>query len=71
MNQTDLGNRFAILMMSLGVGHRTLPLAWTVEAGPAHLRFTTQQALLERVRAAAPAVAESLQTDWRDGGSRF
>jgi|APFre7841882724_1041349.scaffolds.fasta_scaffold72257_1 hypothetical protein len=60
MDQTDLGNRFAILMISLGVGHRALPLAWAVEAGPANLGFTTQQALLERVRAWLPAGAEVL-----------
>lgn len=39
MDQTDLGNRFAILMISLGVGHRALPLTWVVEAGPANLGF--------------------------------
>lgn len=60
LDQTDLGNRFAILMISLGVGHRALPLAWAVEAGPANLGFTTQQALLERVRAWLPAGAEVL-----------
>jgi hypothetical protein len=60
MDQTDLGNRFAILMISLGVGHRALPLAWAVEVGPANLGFKTQQALLERVRAWLPAGAEVL-----------
>lgn len=60
MDQTDLGDRFAILMISLGVGDRALPLAWTVEAGPANLGFEAQQVLLERVRAWLPAEAEVL-----------
>ena len=60
MDQTDLGDRFAILMVSLGIGDRALPLAWRVEAGPANLGFTTQQALLEQVRAWLPAGAEVL-----------
>jgi hypothetical protein len=60
LDQTDLGNRFAILMISLGVGHRALPLAWAVEAGPANLGFAAQKALLERVRAWLPAGVEVL-----------
>jgi len=60
MDQTDLGNRFAILMISLGVGDRALPLAWTVEAGPANLGFEAQKVLLERVQAWLPAGAEVL-----------
>ena len=60
MDQTDLGDRFAILMISLGVGDRALPLAWTVEAGPANLGFEAQKVLLERVRAWLPAGAEVL-----------
>jgi hypothetical protein len=60
IDQTDLGNRFAILMISLGVGHRALPLTWTVEAGPANLGFAAQQGLLERVQAWLPAGAEVL-----------
>jgi hypothetical protein len=55
MDQTDLGDRFAILMVSLGVGDRALPLAWAVEAGPANLGFDAQQILLERVRDWLPA----------------
>ena len=51
-------------MMSLGTGHRALPWAWAVEAGPAHLGFTTPQALLKRVRAWLPAgVAVLLYAD--------
>jgi len=60
MDQTDLGDRFAILMISLGVGDRALPLAWTVEAGPANLGFEAQKILLERVQAWLPAGAEVL-----------
>ena len=60
MDQTDVGDRFAILMVRLGVGDRALPLAWTVEAGPAHLGFNAQNVLLERVRAWLPAGAEVL-----------
>lgn len=38
MDQTDLGDRFAILMVSLRVvGERALPLAWAVESGAAVL----------------------------------
>jgi hypothetical protein len=60
LDQTDLGDRFAILMISLGVGDRALPLAWTVEAGPANLGFEAQKILLERVQAWLPAGAEVL-----------
>lgn len=48
MDQTDLGDRFAMLMLRLGVGDRALPLAWTVEAGPANLGVEAQKLLLER-----------------------
>jgi len=47
-------------MVSLGVGDRALPLAWTVEAGPANLGFNAQHVLLERVRTWLPAGAEVL-----------
>jgi len=60
MDQTDVGDRFALLMVSLGVGDRALPLAWTVEAGPANLGFNAQHVLLERVRTWLPAGAEVL-----------
>jgi hypothetical protein len=60
LDQTDLGNRFAILMVGLGIGDRALPLAWRVEAGPANLGFEVQKAVLEQVRAWLPAGAEVL-----------
>jgi len=50
MAQTDLGDRFAVLMVALQVGDRSLPLAWQVEAGAANIGFAGQQVLLERVR---------------------
>jgi hypothetical protein len=49
MDQTELGDRFAILMRSVRVGERALPLIWTVEAGPANLGFEAERALLESV----------------------
>ena len=55
MDQTDLGNRFAVLMVAFQVGERSLPLAWTVEAGAANIGFAGQQMLLERVRAWLPS----------------
>lgn len=60
LDQTEVGDRFAILMISLGVGDRALPLAWTVEAGPTNLGFDAQKILLERVRAWPPVGAEVL-----------
>ena len=33
MDQTDLGDRMAVLMVSLRVGDRSLPLAWIAEEG--------------------------------------
>ena len=60
MDQTDLGNRFAVLMVALQVGERSLPLAWTVEAGAANIGFAGQQMLLERVRAWLPPGAAVL-----------
>jgi hypothetical protein len=60
MDQTDLGDRFAILMMSVRVGERALPLIWTVEAGPANLGFEAQRALLETVRGWLPSGVQVL-----------
>ena len=60
MDQTDLGDRFAVLMLGLVVGDRALPLAWAAEAGPANLGFDWQYILLERVRDWLPADAEVL-----------
>ena len=60
MDQTDLGDRFAILMLSVRVGDRALPLIWTVEAGAANLGFEAQRALLEIVAGWLPAGAAVL-----------
>ena len=54
MDQTDLGDRFAILMVSVRTGDRALPLCWHVEAGPANIGFDGQQPLLEQVKAWLP-----------------
>ena len=60
MDQTDLGDRFAVLMLALQMGDRSLPLAWEVEAGAANIGFAGQQVLLERVRAWLPPDAAVL-----------
>jgi hypothetical protein len=60
MDQSDLGDRFAILMLSVRVGDRALPLIWTVEAGAANLGFKAQRALLEIVAGWLPDAATVL-----------
>ena len=47
MDQTDLSDQFAILMISVRVGDRALPLCWQVEAGAANIGFEGQRLLLE------------------------
>src|SRR5512144_2102972 len=54
MDQTDLSGRFAVLMVALQAGDRSLPLTWQVEAGAANIGFAGQQVLLERVAAWLP-----------------
>jgi hypothetical protein len=60
MDQTDLGDRFAILMVSVRVGDRALPLLWSVEAGAANLGFEAQRALLESIAGWLPRQAAVL-----------
>ena len=60
LDQTDLGDRFAILMLAVQVGDRSLPLAWQGEAGAANIGFAGQQVLLEQVRAWLPVGAAVL-----------
>jgi hypothetical protein len=60
MDQTDLGDRMAVLMVALRVGDRALPLAWRVEEGPANIGIAGQRAVLEQVRAWLPEGAEVL-----------
>src|SRR3990172_7968356 len=57
MDQTDLGERFAVLVISVGVGDRALPLVWGVESGEANIGFAGQRILLERLAAWLPAGA--------------
>jgi hypothetical protein len=51
LDQTELGNRMAVLMVCLRVGDRSLPLAWMAQAGPANSGFEGQRIVLERVLA--------------------
>ena len=60
LDQTELGDRFAVLMLAVQVGDRSLPLAWQVEIGAANIGFAGQQVLLERVRAWLPTGATVL-----------
>jgi hypothetical protein len=60
MDQTDLGDRMAVLMVSVRVGDRSLPLAWVAEAGPANIGFEGQRRVLERVLAWLPPGAPVL-----------
>jgi hypothetical protein len=54
LDQTDLGNRMALLMVALRVGDRALPLAWRAEEGAANIGFEGQQAVLEQILAWLP-----------------
>lgn len=58
LDQTDLGNRMAVLMVCLRVGDRSLPLAWMAQAGPANIGFEGQRIVLERIVAWLPAETE-------------
>ena len=60
LDQTDLGERFAVLRVSVRVGERALPLAWRVEAGEANLGFEWQREVLEQVRGWLPVGAQVL-----------
>ncbi len=60
MDQTDLGDRMAVLMVSVRVGDRALPLAWIAEAGAANIGFEGQRQVLEQVLAWLPMPAEVL-----------
>lgn len=58
LDQTDLGDRMAVLMLSVQVGDRALPVAWLAEAGPANIGFEGQKQVLERVLAWLPEKAD-------------
>ncbi len=60
MAQTDLGDRMAVLMVSLRIGDRALPLAWLAEEGPANIGFEGQRKVLEHVMAWLPEGAKVL-----------
>lgn len=60
MDQTDLGDRMAVLMVSMRVGDRALPLAWLAAAGAANIGFAGQRQLLEQVWSWLPRSAAVL-----------
>jgi hypothetical protein len=57
LDQTDLDDRMAVLMLTVRLGDRSLPLAWLVEAGAANIAFPQQKILLDKVREWIPADA--------------
>ena len=58
MDQTDLGDRMALLVISVRIGDRALPLIWLAEAGSANIGFEGQRKILEQVRLWLPANAK-------------
>lgn len=54
LDQTDFGNRMAVLMITLRVWDRSLTLAWLAEAGAANIGFAQQQIVLAQVLAWIP-----------------
>jgi hypothetical protein len=64
MDQTDLGDRMAVLMVCVRIGDRSLPLAWMAEEGAANIGFESQCIVLERIRRWLPVgVAVMLLAD--------
>ena len=64
MDQTDLGDRMAVLMVCVRIGDRSLPLAWIAEEGAANIGFESQCIVLERIRRWLPVgVAVMLLAD--------
>jgi hypothetical protein len=55
MDQTNLSNWMALLMISLRVGDCALPLVWLAETGAANIGFDGQKHLLEQVLVWIPA----------------
>lgn len=47
-------DRFAVLMISVRRGDRSLPLVWRIEEGEANIGFAGQRVLLEQVGAWLP-----------------
>ena len=60
MDQTDLGDGKAVLMVSVRAGDRALPLAWIAEAGAANIGFEGQRKVLDQVRNWLPMGVEVL-----------
>lgn len=60
LDQTDLGDRMAVLMISVRVGDRALPLAWIAEAGAANIGFEGQRKVLDQILAWLPLNADVL-----------
>ncbi len=58
MDQTDLGNRMAVLMITVRIGDRSLPLTWLAEEGAANIGFAKQKALLEGILPRLPQGAK-------------
>jgi hypothetical protein len=58
LDRTDLGDRMAVLMVSVRAGDRALPLAWIAEAGAANIGFEGQRKILDQVLAWLPMGAE-------------
>jgi hypothetical protein len=58
MDQTDVGDRFAILVISIRLGDRALPLTWKVEQGAANIGFEGQSELLEQILSWIPKGAQ-------------
>jgi hypothetical protein len=64
LDQSDLGDRMAVLMVALRVGDRAFPLAWCAEEGAANLGWEAQQGLLERIGTwVPPGVSVLLSAD--------
>ena len=46
MDQSDLGHKMALLMVSVRIGGRALPLAWNAQVGAANIGFEGPKELL-------------------------
>jgi len=60
MDQTDLGEKHAILMLALRIGERAIPLVWHVEKGEANIGSCEQIKLLEKVMKWFPEGAQPI-----------
>jgi hypothetical protein len=61
LDQTDLSDRMAVLMMTMRVGDRSLPLAWLAEEGAANIGFAQQKRVLERLLACLPEAVKVMR----------